>query len=277
MGVNFKNMKPSTRNIQGVFSESVNDIIEHINPGQLDIGVVPKIDTTGNVSGFEVSLQKIKEETRTYRIGEDTITLKGTIYGVAKNETTGKYAYTFFQPNMVKVGEEQRSLLNLFETARDLLKMVKDMQYWTIPARTLTDVANSGMENPAYKGFVGQNYALRLLTEDAMKYTRANFLQYIDGEIGIFQDLINLTNGKIASQAGVVPATTAADAFVEGSEIVETFTEISKRESFGPKLTAHGPVRREEFKSPFGTGSAINKAGGDSIEKPSFKGGLKKR
>ena len=80
MGVNFKNMKPSTRNIQGVFSESVNDIIEHINPGQLDIGVVPKIDTTGNVSGFEVSLQKIKEENRTYRIGEDTITLKSNGY-----------------------------------------------------------------------------------------------------------------------------------------------------------------------------------------------------
>ena len=177
---------------------------------------------------------------------------------------------------MVKLGEEQTSLLNLFETARDLLKLVKDMQYWSIPARTLSDVANSGLENPAYKGFVGQEYAMRLLTDDATKYTRSSFLQYIDGEIGIFQDLINLTNGKTSVGTGVVPASTVTDAYVAGDDIVETFTEISKREAFGPRLTAHGPIKREEFKSSFGTAGAIGKAGSDAVDKPKF-GNIKKR
>lgn len=275
--------KPQGRVVIGSISEKVNDIIENAKSSQLDIGLTPKVDVNGKVYDFESSRGFIRRETRKYRLFDRVLELEGTVYGIDKNENTGKYSATFFQPDFASPDEitgqkvsVDEVLKRTFETMRDLHQLMLDLKYWEIPARCLSDVANNGTGAVEYKGFVGLDYAFGLLTNEDVKFTRLMSMQYEAGERDIAKDLINMLTGENLDAATVIPTTTAASAFVSGNDITSVFTDIRKPQSFGTKLTAHGTVQTPKFASVFGGGNARTEAGDDAIKGGAFKG-LKKK
>nr|DAT37318.1 MAG TPA: hypothetical protein [Caudoviricetes sp.] len=275
--------KPQGRVVIGSISEKVNDIIDNTKNAQLDIGLTPKVDVNGKVYDFESSRGFIRRETRKYRMFDRVLELEGTVYGIDKNETTGKYGATFFQPDFanpedIKGGKvtADEVLKRTFETMRDLHQLMLDLKYWEIPARCLTDVANNGTGAPEYKGYVGLDYAFGLLTNEDVKFTRIMSMQYEAGERDIAKDLICMLTGENIEASSIVPITTSAPAFVNGDDVTNVFTDIRKPQTFGAKLPAHGIVQTPKFNSVFGGAGARSEAGDEAI-KGGFGKQLKKK
>lgn len=275
--------KPQGRIVIGSIGDKVNDIIDNAKNAQMDIGLTPKVDVNGKVIDFESSRGFIRRETRKYRLFDRVVELEGTVYGIDKNENTGKYGATFFQPDFAnpeevksgKVGVDE-VLKRTFETMRDLHQLMLDLKYWEIPARCLSDAANNGTGAPEYKGYVGLDYAFGLLTNEDVKFTRIMSMQYEVGERDIAKDLIGMLTGENAEANSIVPMTTAAAAYVNGNDVTNVYTDIRKPQSFGTKLTAHGSVPVPKFSSAFGGSGARSEAGEDAI-KGGFGKQLKKK
>ena len=271
--------KPQGRVVIGSISEKVNDIIDNAKTAQLDISLTPKVDVNGKVIDFESSRGFIRRETRKYRLFDRVVELEGTVYGIDKNENTGKYGATFFQPDFanpeeIKAGNVSADevLKRTFETMRDLHQLMLDLKYWEIPARCLTDVANNGTGAPEFRGYVGLDYAFGLLTNEDVKFTRIMSMQYEAGERDIAKDLIGMLTGENVDSGTIVPITTTAPAFVSGNDVTNVYTDIRKPQSFGVKLPAHGIVQTPKFASVFGGGTARTEAGDEAI-----KGGFGKQ
>lgn len=281
----FQNRRPAAKNVVTGLGERVDEIIKNTRPAYLDLGIAPKINVEGKIIGFEPSAEIVKRETRRYAIFGKVLEVEGTVYGIDKNETTGKYGGTYFMPDMVegltspeflkRPNAEKELLKNTFDTIVNLLQLVKDMQWWQMPARTLSKVANEGVCKPEFKDYIGEKYASNLITGDDEKFTRVMFLQYLDGEIDINKDLIDMTAGNIA-EASYVPASTDGISYTEGDSVESIITDVKKVGGLGHRLAAHGNIKNEGFKSRFSNGMGIKKAG-DAALGAGLSGGLKKK
>lgn len=254
----FLNKKPNAKMVVNNFGERANDISNNITQAQLDLGVTPKFDIDGKIVGFEPSAEFIQRETRKYHIFGRVIEVSGTVYGIAKNDN-GKFGGTYFMPDMAQ-GEvtPDEYMRNLFASAKDILQLLIDMTYWQMPARTLSKVANEGNCSPEVSEFIGEKYAMNLFSDDEIKFSRAMFLQYVQGEKDIFKELYEMQTSGGNPNAGVIVSSNAGAAFVERNEAINILNpeEGSKVRKFGNKK--------------------FSALGGKEVVKPVSKFGLKK-
>lgn len=264
---NLKFKRPNEKVVANALGERVGDINNNITPAQTEICVAPKMDMDGAIIGFEPAMDKIKNEERTINIFGKQVTLTGTLYGVAKGEN-GKYGYTFFMPDF-PAGSEEEYMKSLFKTAETLLQLVTDMTYWSMPARILSKVSNEGNCNSDMQEYIGEKYAMNLISDDTVKFSRAMFLQYIYAEKDIFKELGAMVSGG-ASDHTVKLSSNDGEAYVEKNEAIQVVAFEERNRKFGAnskKFVSLGGKETQRPETKFGLkkDSALNNAGKSAL------------
>lgn len=240
--MNFKLRKPNEKSVLNGIGGRVSEINKYITDAQLNICVSPKMDIDGRVIGFQPDMEVVKKETRKYHLFGQVLELPGTVYGIGKNEN-GKFTTTFFMPDMVEdpsKANQKDYMISLFTSALNLMKLIKDCQYWQMPARIVSDLANQAECDPALAQFIGYNYGMELFSNDEAKFSRATWLQYVDGEIDVFNELLSMAKGDAKDADTITLASSNGDAYVPKDEAISINNYQTPVKRFGKVLTAHG-------------------------------------